>query len=191
MVLQIFSCLLTHDCAAGTWPAVMLTPTDPTALNVSREGPGELLTSSSSYVGTNTSSLADSWVLAEIPTMSQSERFDEPPNNQQTWAYQPKNSNTYDPSIHNDYFLPQGAASATPSLSEYSDASSYCSRASSQSWSQIKSGLFGKLQKRIDEKAHKCTVCDKQFNRLSSLQVHSYSHTGETRRISILYIGTQ
>jgi hypothetical protein len=188
-----------------------LKPRDPAALNISRECPGELLTSSSSYVGTNTSSLADSWVihedqfggLAQIPTMSQNERFDEPPNNQQTWEYQPKNANTYNPSIHNDYFLPQGAASATSSLSEYSDASSYCSRASSQSWSwppvflndpgpppQIKSGLFGKLQKRIDEKAHKCTVCDKQFNRLSSLQVHSYRHTGETRRISILSIGT-
>jgi hypothetical protein len=182
-------------------------PHDSAALNISREGPAELLRSSGSYAGTNAWSLADPWVihekqfggLAQIPTMSQHECFDEPPNNQQTWAYRPKTSNTYDPSIHNDYFLPQGAASATSSLSEYSDASSYCSRASSQSLSrppvflndpgppsQIKSRLFGKLQKRIDEKAHKCTVCDKQFNRLSSLQVHSYSHTGETRRISIL-----
>jgi len=176
---------------------------DSEALNISWESPAQDLTASSSYVGINTSSLAEPSVihdeqfggLAQISTMSQHEYFDEPLSNQQTWAYRSENSNTYDPSIHNDYFLPNGAASATSSLSEYSDASSYCSRDSSQSLSRqavflddlvapssFKSRLLG---------AHKCTVCDKHFTRLSSLQVHSFSHTGEKRRISILYIGIQ
>ncbi|KAF8543468.1 hypothetical protein BDD12DRAFT_682627, partial [Trichophaea hybrida] len=28
-------------------------------------------------------------------------------------------------------------------------------------------------------KKHKCKVCDKRFTRPSSLQTHTYSHTGE------------
>jgi len=182
---------------------------DPEALNIYWGDPGDLLTTSSSFRGTDTSSPADLSVihkekfggLAQIPTMSQYEYFDEPLNNQQTWVYRPETSNTHDPSIHNNYFLSHRAASTTSSLSEYSDASSYCSRSSYQSLSRppvflsdpgppppIMSRLFGKVPKSFDEKVYKCTVCDKQFIRLSSFQVHSLSHTGEKRKISILYI---
>jgi len=163
-------------------------------LDISWEVLGQELTASSSYVGADTSFLAEPSIiheeqfggLARIPTMRQHEYFDEPLNNQQAWEYRPENSNSYDPSTLNAYFLPNIA---------YSDASSYCSRASSQSLfrpavflkdlgapSSFKSRLRG---------AHKCIVCDKHFTRLSSLQVHSFSHTGGKRKISILYIGTQ
>lgn len=35
------------------------------------------------------------------------------------------------------------------------------------------------------QKKHKCKVCDKRFTRPSSLQTHTYSHTGEKRKIHI------
>jgi hypothetical protein len=181
---------------------------DPEALNISWEAPAQDLTALSSFVGIDPSPpvIHEEQIggLVQTPTMSLHESFDEPLNNQQAWAYRHEASNIYSPSIHYDYFLPHEAASATSSLSEYSDASSYCSGASSQSLSRppvflsdprppsnIKSGLFRNVPKTINEKAHKCNVCDKQFTRPSSLLVHLWAHTGEKRRISILCIGTQ
>jgi hypothetical protein len=203
----------THwDCGKDLFLLTERDVDDAGALDISWKGPGEVLTTSSLYVGTDTSSLANPSTiyekqfggLAQIPNMSQHESFDEPLNNQQAWAYRPETSNTYEHSIHKDYFLPHGAASATSSISEYSDASSYCSRASSQnlSWPpvfpndsgpppQIKPGLFGRVPKSLHEKTHKCTVCDKQFSRPSHLQAHSLSHTGEKRKIHILCMGIQ
>jgi hypothetical protein len=181
---------------------------DSEALNISWEAPAQDLTALSSFVGIDPSPsvIHEEQIggLAQTPTMSLHESFDEPLNNQQAWAYRHETSNIYSPAIHYDYFLPHEAASTTSSLSEYSDASSYCSGASSQSLSRppvflsdlrpppkIKFELFRNVSKSINEKAHKCTICDKQFTRPSSLRLHSFTHTGEKRRIFILYIGTQ
>lgn len=37
------------------------------------------------------------------------------------------------------------------------------------------------------QKKHKCKVCDKRFTRPSSLQTHTYSHTGEKRKFPAAY----
>lgn len=36
------------------------------------------------------------------------------------------------------------------------------------------------------QKKHKCKICDKRFTRPSSLQTHTYSHTGEKRKLKPL-----
>jgi hypothetical protein len=38
------------------------------------------------------------------------------------------------------------------------------------------------------QKKHKCKVCDKRFTRPSSLQTHTYSHTGEKRKLPSLFV---
>ena len=38
------------------------------------------------------------------------------------------------------------------------------------------------------QKKHKCKVCDKRFTRPSSLQTHMYSHTGEKRKSTQLFV---
>jgi hypothetical protein len=92
-------------------------------------------------------------------------------------------------------------ASATSSISEYSGAGSYFSPPSPQSlpWTggfqadpssttKTMSGIIKKALVSIDQKTHKCTVCDKRFTRLSSLRTHSYSHTDEKRMTLIVHI---
>jgi hypothetical protein len=37
-------------------------------------------------------------------------------------------------------------------------------------------------------KRYKCNVCQKRFTRPSSLQTHTYSHTGEKRKLSAVYV---
>lgn len=47
--------------------------------------------------------------------------------------------------------------------------------------------MMGQFNSKISsstQKKHKCRVCDKRFTRPSSLQTHSYSHTGEKRKWS-------
>ncbi len=40
-------------------------------------------------------------------------------------------------------------------------------------------GQFNSKVSSSTQKKHKCKICDKRFTRLSSLQTHMYSHTGE------------
>lgn len=38
------------------------------------------------------------------------------------------------------------------------------------------------------QKKHKCKICDKRFTRPSSLQTHTYSHTGEKRKSCFVWL---
>jgi hypothetical protein len=44
-------------------------------------------------------------------------------------------------------------------------------------------GQFSSKVPSNTQKKHRCKVCDKRFTRPSSLQTHTYSHTGEKRKL--------
>lgn len=82
--------------------------------------------------------------------------------------------------------------------SSYSSAASLCSDTgrTSQSISPLHNrdispnpstpqSIMGQLSSKVyssSQRKHKCKVCDKRFTRLSDLQTHMYSHTGEKRK---------
>jgi hypothetical protein len=126
--------------------------------------------------------------------LSQQDSFDEPFNNAvQHWEDMAESQlPARVPSISLSY----ADASATSSLSEYSDASLHFGPAFSRPLPQPSNlskgvspalqALIGSLEseghKSHNERSHKCTVCDKRFRTLNFLQTHSNSHTSERRR---------
>ncbi|KAI9895085.1 MAG: hypothetical protein M1814_000310 [Vezdaea aestivalis] len=51
------------------------------------------------------------------------------------------------------------------------------------SGAQAMMGQFSSKISTSSQKKHKCKICDKRFTRPSSLQTHTYSHTGEKRTL--------
>ncbi|KAH8144689.1 uncharacterized protein LAJ45_11282 [Morchella importuna] len=97
------------------------------------------------------------------------------------------NSSISSTASYNGYY---GGGSVDSSATDYSDPAGFTTEGSRPSLPRpsgiqsvpVQGALMTTFSSKITsstQKKHKCKVCDKRFTRPSSLQTHTYSHTGE------------
>lgn len=109
-----------------------------------------------------------------------------------------QSSHSANSSVSSTHSFPYYGGSVDSSTTDYSDGTGYPQERagvmrSSRPHSYLNTGAtvpnqmmttFSSKITSSTQKKHKCKVCDKRFTRPSSLQTHTYSHTGEKRKFT-------
>jgi hypothetical protein len=104
------------------------------------------------------------------------------------------NSSISSTGSYNGYY---GGGSVDSSITDYSDSTGFPPEprrptlpklATTMAPIPVQGALMTTFSSKIStstQKKHKCKTCDKRFTRPSSLQTHTYSHTGEKRKLPL------